>query len=806
MSFRKFAIAWLVAVGAATAHAQIVQVFDQVTLQPIEGVALSHAASGTNAITDARGRADITALAAADSITFWRLGYRAIVRSLAEIKAADHRVGLEPIPLSLGEFVVSANRWEQDPARVPDQITVISKRDAAFANPGTAADLLQQSGEVFVQRSQLGGGSPMLRGFGANRVLIVVDGVRMNNAIYRAGNLQNVISVDAQALERAEVVHGPGAMTYGSDAIGGIMDFHLLRPRFSSEDDLDVSGGAAARYGTAANEYGGHVHLGLGLRKVAVLGSASFTRFGDLRMGSNGPKDYQRPWYAQTFNGVDSMVMNSDPDLQVGSGYDNINLMGKLAYKPVEQLELGFNYYFSTTSDVPRYDRLIEVRPNGLPRSAEWYYGPQEWRMASFAAKHTAERGPWSKARLTAAWQDYGESRHDRNFRNMNMRTQTERVSGLWLNLDMEKELSARTQVLYGAEYVSNAVESKGKRVNQTTGAETIINSRYPDGSEWSTASVYAGAMHDATERLTISGGARYNWSALEARFDTSLFAYPVTSTTLSNSALTGNAGLAWRPGTGWKLSLDLSTGFRAPNIDDIGKVFDSEPGAVIVPNPQLKPEYAYSMEAGVEKTFKEKVRVRVNAYHVLLDDAMVRRPFTINGADSIEYEGDPSRVDAIQNAAQARVVGFTLGVDAKLFKYTSAFVRYNWQDGVEQDDANTADVPLRHAPPPFGQAGLAYERKKLRVQLFAQFSGGFRFDDLPPSEQAKQPIYALDAQGRPHAPAWHTLNVRGSYQITKALLATLGVENLTDQRYRPYSSGITAPGRNLIVALRASF
>lgn len=788
------------------ASAQQVTVIDAETGASLSGATVQQAASGANAVTDARGKADLAGFNSTDSISFRTVGYTTLMLSMPQVQQLGHKVGLVRQALALDAFVVSANRWEQDPARVPDQITVISKRDAAFANPGTAADLLQQSGEVFMQRSQLGGGSPMLRGFGANRVLIVVDGVRMNNAIYRAGNLQNVISVDAQALDRAEVVHGPGAMTYGSDAIGGIMDFHLLRPRFSSEDDLDVSGGAAARYGRAANEYGGHVHLGLGLRKVAMLGSASFTRFGDLRMGSIGPKDYQRRWSAQTINGVDSMVMNSDPDLQMGSGYDNINLMGKLAYKPVERLELGFNYYFSTTSDVPRYDRLIELRPNGLPRSAEWYYGPQQWRMASFTAKHAAEKGAWSKARLAAAWQDYGESRHDRSFRNLNLRTQSERVSGFWLNLDLEKELGTRTQVLYGAEYVSNAVESKGMRVNQSTGTETSINSRYPDGSEWSTASVYAGAMHDATERLTISGGARYNWSALEARFDTNLFAYPVTSTTLSNSALTGNVGMAWRPGTSWKLSLDLSTGFRAPNIDDIGKVFDSEPGAVIVPNPQLKPEYAYSVEAGVEKMFKENVRVRVNAYHVLLDDAMVRRPFSINGSDSIIYEGEPSRVEAIQNAAQARVIGFTLGVDAKLFKYTSAFVRYNWQDGVEQDDASIADVPLRHAPPPFGQAGISFERKKLRVQFFAQFSGGFGFDDLPPSEQAKLPIYALDAQGRPHAPAWHTLNLRGSYQVTKTLLTTLGVENITDQRYRPYSSGITAPGRNVMVALRASF
>jgi len=197
----------------------------------------------------------------------------------------------------------------------------------AFQNPGTAADLLQQSGEVFMQKSQLGGGSPMLRGFAANRVLIVVDGVRMNNAIYRAGNLQNVIGVDANALQRAEVVHGPGAMTYGSDAIGGVMDFHLLGPRFSRDSSLLAGGSAMLRYASAANEFGTHLDFNLGGSKLAFLGSASFNRFDDLRMGSNGPDDYLRPWYVETINGVDSQVVNTDPELQVGSGYDNMQFM-----------------------------------------------------------------------------------------------------------------------------------------------------------------------------------------------------------------------------------------------------------------------------------------------------------------------------------------------------------------------------------------------------------------------------------------------------------------------------------------------
>lgn len=803
MNLLKHIGAWAFVLLTTLSSAQTITVLDVGTGEPIEAASIG-TRGGTSVISDIKGRAPIDAFRSADSIRIAHPAYAPLSFTYAALSATP-QVKLEPLRRPLTEFVVSANRWEQEDTRVPDQITVIRPKDIAFNNPGTAADMLQQSGEVFVQKSQQGGGSPMLRGFGANRALIVVDGVRMNNAIYRAGNLQNIISVDANAIERAEVVHGPGAMTYGSDAIGGVMDFHLLRPRFDNDSDLLVHGGAAARYASAANEQGGHVHLGLGTRNIAFVGSASFNRFGDLRAGSNGPKDYLRPWYTETTNGVDSQVVNTDPELQEQSGYDNMAFMAKLAWKPVKSLEIGANFYYSTTSDVPRYDRLIELR-NGAPRSAEWYYGPQDWLMYNLRFTHSAEKGPWSTARLILSMQDYTESRNDRNFGNRRLRTQTEHVTGTWVNLDMEKDLGSRTQLFYGAERVMNDVESTGKRVHLDTREEEVINSRYPDGSTWTTGSVYLGAMHDLSERFTVSAGARFSWAALECEFDTTLFPYPATSTSLSSSAFTGNLGFAYRPGTDWKISLDFSSGFRAPNVDDIGKVFDSAPGLVIVPNPDLSPEYAYNAELGIEKVIAQRVRAGVTGFYSILDNAMVRRPYLLNGEDSIMYEGEMSAVHAIQNAAKATVYGFVLALDAKLGGGFGVDVRYNYQHGVEQDDNNVDDVPLRHSPPPFGQAGVSWERKKLRLQAYAQFSDGFDFEELPPSEQDKTPIYAMDANGDPYAPSWYTINLKGSYRITKGLLFSAGVENITDELYRPYSSGISAPGRNFIVALRANF
>ncbi len=76
----------------------------------------------------------------------------------------------------------------------------------------------------------------------------------------------------------------------------------------------------------------------------------------------------------------------------------------------------------------------------------------------------------------------------------------------------------------------------------------------------------------------------------------------------------------------------------------------------------------------------------------------------------------------------------------------------------------------------------------------------------MPVGEQGKTEIYAKDENGNPYSPGWYTLNFKALYQITNYLAVSAGLENITDQRYRPYSSGISAPGRNFILSLRANF
>ncbi len=712
---------------------------------------------------------------------------------------------------TMKEVIVSVNKWEQKLNEVPNKIVKISKLDILRNNPQTSADLLGQTGAVFIQKSQLGGGSPMIRGFATNRVLLVIDGVRMNNAIYRSGNLQNIISIDALSTETAEVIFGPGSIIYGSDAIGGVMDFHTLDARFSKAlpagqtgKKILIKGSVLTRYSTANKERTGHMDINLGWKKWALLSSFSYSKFDDLKMGKNGGQDsYLRPEYVERINNKDSIVKNTDPRIQRFSGYDQINFLQKIRFKPNQYWDLQYSFTHAETGDAPRYDRLIQYQ-NGALRFAEWYYGPMLWNMHNLQILHSKKTSIYDDARITLAYQDYEESRIDRTRANNNRNRQVETVDAISANWDATKAIG-KGQFFYGLEYVHNKVGSFGERTNISTNAVAPMVSRYPDGSTWSTMGVYGSYKINLHPKVTLTTGLRYSYNTLDATFDTTFIKFPYKVAKLRDGALTGNAGLVFRPAEGWQLNGNLSSGYRMPNVDDIGKLFESVPGNVTVPNPDLKPEYAWNFELGVVKNIPNKFRIELNAFHTILNNAIVRRLSTFNGQDSILFNGILSQVETLQNVGKTTVSGFQVSTEIFFGKGFSLQSHANWISGKETDDVKTEQVPLRHAPPFYGSTLLRYQIKKIFVEASAQYNSKIKNADLAPSEQLKTDIYAKDADGKPYSPGWNILNLKASYQLVKNLHVTVGWENMTNQRYRPYSSGIVAAGSNFIVSLRAS-
>ena len=783
---------------------QEITLLDTETKEPVINAVLYNDDKSKTVLSDFDGKCDITVFNRNERITIRHLSYQTKRSTKQLLLKRGGKVYLGLKREQLDEVVMSISKWEQQKKDIPQKIVSINAQAIAFANPQTSADLLQNSGKIFVQKSQLGGGSPMIRGFATNRLVLSVDGVRMNNAIFRGGNIQNIISIDPFTVKNTEVVFGPGSVIYGSDAIGGVMNFITNKPQFSTIENLDISGGMNYRYASGNDENTGHFDINIGSQKWAFLTSASYNNFSDLQMGRHGPDSYLRNQYVKRLNGQDVLVENESPRIQIPTAYDQINLMQKISYRPNNNWSYDLGLFLSGTSDYSRYDRLIRPDSSGTGlRSAEWFYGPQKWFMGNMQVSNKGRGRFYDGLRITGAFQNFKESRNERQFQDPIRNTTKENIDALSLNVDFENKKIGNLRLYYGAEYIFNKVGSVGTQTNVENGLVVPAQSRYPDGSTWQTLAAYLNSEFKAKPNFTWLAGIRYSHVWINADFDSTFYPFPFDNADLNNGAFTGNIGFSWFPKADLQFTLNGATGFRAPNIDDIGKVFDSEPGSVVVPNPDLKPEYAYNAEIGVQKNFKDKLVLKGAAYYTYLIDALVRRDYLFNGQEEIIYNGELSNVQAIQNASNAYVYGLEVGLQAFLSENFSILSNLTFTEGTEEDE-NGNETPARHAPPTFADFHLIWRNQRLKADLFVNYNGEISFNDLAISEINKGYIYAKDENGNPYSPSWYTLNLRTQYQIADPLKLTLAIENFTNQRYRPYSSGIAAAGINFI--LGASF
>ncbi|MFK7748816.1 MAG: TonB-dependent receptor plug domain-containing protein [Kordia sp.] len=782
---------------------QEIQVKDIVNDRNISNVNVYNADQSEGGITNARGKIDVSIFKDDEKITFRHISYLPVTFTKQQILENNNIVYLVKRTAELSKIVISVSKWQQNKKEIPKKVVSIDSKEIIYSAPQTAADLLEKSGKVFVQKSQLGGGSPMIRGFSTNRLLLSVDGVRMNNAIFRGGNVQNVISIDPFNINNTEVILGPGSVIYGSDAIGGVMNFYTKTPKLSWNDKTLISGNANVRYASANTEKTGHFDVNIGLKKWAFLTSVSYSDFDDLRMGRRGNDAYLRPEFVAIINGEDAVINNANPINQRFTGYSQINLAQriKLVSDDIWEFDLGLHY--SATSNLPRYDRLIEYRNETL-RYGDWFYGPQRWFMANFQTQKKGNNTYYDNVKFTNAYQRFEESRNKRNFQDIIRNVTEEKVDAISSSLDFEKRFNPKIKTFYGLEYVYNKVHSDGYDKNITTDEITDAASRYPSGATWQSIATYASLEYKPNPKFTLQSGLRYNHILINADFDTTFFPFPFTDARTNTGAFTGSVGFSWLPNK-WQITANIGTAFRAPNIDDIGKVFDSEPGSVVVPNPNLTPEYAYSAEFGIQKKIGSSFDLNFTAFYTLLDDALIRKDFNLNGETEIIYNGELSNVQAIQNASKVYTYGFEFGFAAKFDKRTKITADLIIPRG-EEEQADGTKVPLRHVSPIFGNFHFIYKTNRLKLDFFANYNGSITHNNLAPSERSKAYLYATDVDGNPYSPSWLTINAKSNFEINENINITASLENITDQRYRVYSSGISAPGRNLVLGLNYSF
>ncbi len=708
----------------------------------------------------------------------------------------------------LQDVVIYANKFPTLSKNIVQRVVALTDR-VLLQQQANTADILTASGQVFVQKSQAGGGSPVVRGFEASRVLLMVDGVRMNSAIFRAGHLQNIITVDNMILDRIEIIYGPSSTLYGSDALGGVVNLFTKQPQLyksnlvSKKAPWKTNGNLVYRYGNGQNENRQHIDVNIANNKWAYLTSFTNSSFGDMRQGNKRLAAYpdfgKRLFYVARENNTDVIKDNSaSVNIQKLSGYNQTDFLQKVLYQPNENTTHILNVQISNSSDINRYDRLTETS-NSLPIFSEWYYGPQVRNMIGYKLTTSNMNGYFQKLTTNLNYQHLEESRITRRFKSNNKDYRFEAVDIFGLNMDLLHQGKSSTLNI-GVESYYNDVSSTAYRNNIATNLRSAITTRYSDGpTNMSNYALYAQHTQFLKGNWVLNSGLRLNNVQLNANFkDTALMRFPFTDANQNNTALTGNLGMAYNGADGLRVSFGVSSGFRAPNVDDLTKVFDTRTGYVVVPNKDLKPEYTYNTELNVSKT-TSNYSIGASLFYTWFKNALVVDKFKWNNVSAILYQGIMSDVYATQNKAKAVVYGYNINGSANLTPNTILAATYTYTKGTYQN--GLLEMPLDHIPPTYGRIGLKHNVKKLTAELFTVFNGWKRIENYNLNGEDNE-IYAT----KDGMPAWQIWNINTSYQPTQKLNFSFQIENIADLNYRYFASGISALGRNYVVSCRVSF
>ena len=789
-------------------NGQGVKIVNKGTDFPVEGVTIYNKAKTIYTVSDSDGYFDPDLFPDNDTIYIRHIVFKTMVLSKKQLEEMKNVIFLIPNVFLMEELDVNAN-MRVHPDELPYKVDMIYPDEIKVSSAQTSAEILQLTGNVVIQKSQGGGGSPILRGYEANKILLVVDGVRMNNAIYRNGHLQNSITLGQSLLEKVELVFGPSSIAYGSDALGGVIHYHTKKPPLSLEEEFKYTLNAGLQYATANDATTGHVDFTFGKKNFSSLTGFQYSNFGNIKIGksraftSNDPNfGYTDFYVGQDAFGQDVMIQNPNPELQLNTAYNQYDLLQKFLIVPGENLDVNLNFQYSTSSNIPRYDQLTEFDGNEL-EFAEWFYGPQKRLLASASLFYKYDNRYFTNLKSTFAYQNIHEDRINRKFQVDDRLIQNEKVNVLSANFDFLKLIGINS-LSYGFEFTRNGVTSDAHYENIFTKLKSIAQTRYPDGgSTTKSTSAYMNYKWIIRDQYILTTGFRLSYYRLYSEFlnNPLLVQLPFNEIEINKAAPTGIISFEMYPATEWKIRSVLSTGFRSPNVDDSGKI-RVKSDLVTVPNDQLKPEYVYNAELGVQYQFEENISFDISGYYNLLTNAIVRTDFQLNGQDSLFYDGDMYKIITNANAAKAVVSGLSIGVDINYSfsedKKKELFIRstFNYNKGRNI----TEDVPLGHISPVFGIVKFNFVLDKLSYEFLFRYQGLKKLEDMSPYGEDNG--HKGTTEG---FPGWNTLNAKVVYDFKENLTFQFSIENIFNQMYRPFASGVSEAGRNFIFSLKYS-
>ncbi len=718
---------------------------------PISAARVSAISSGGLAAveTDAQGRFTLDNLPAGRHVLrIEAAGYQPAIFDLPAGSAMPIRIALAPAIVRHEEVLhVTASREARHGSDLPYSTSVVDAAELARRFPRSAPEALMDAPGVLLQKTNHGSGSPYVRGLLGNQVLVLIDGIRLNNSTFRYGPNQYLATIDPGQIERIEVVRGAGAVLYGSDAIGGVINIITKRPALGARKGLTAA--AAGRLVSSGMEQSGRVEIESSGTRMAVRGGASLRSFGDVRAGGS-------------------------LGTQVPSGYAEASGDVAAAIGVAGRSQLELTYQHLHQDDVPRFD---QVTLRGFSR---YSFAPQSRQLAAAAFSHVPAAGLIRRFESTVSFHRSFERRELRRADAAALTIEQDSVRTLGASLQASLLPWRGLTLQTGLDVYRDWIGSSRRDEIVGTGASTSRRGLYPDGA--SAASVAAFVYGTRSwQRMTVDGGVRYS------RFDISASDATFGSIDVVAGAWTGQAGAAYQATASVQIVGSISQAFRAPNVDDVSSLglFDS---GIEAPSPDLVPERAWSVDGGV-RLRAGGAAVSIVAFRTNLRDLIDRVPSTFEG--SAVYEGQP--VFRKANVQRAYVYGAELEgqwlTGPALLVFGHASYTFGHQPLVDQ--------PMRRIPPLHGLAGARWTQPAGGLWIEGRVRAAGAQTRLSSGDRSD---HRIDPNG---TPGWVVVSFGAGCPIGSRLEVVGSVENVFNEAYRVHGSGIDSAGRHVWIGLR---
>ena len=657
-------------------------------------------------------------------------------------------------PATIEEIQVTATRRPTGVSNVSAALSIITSDEIRGVKVTTDA-LAAQTG-VFLQQTTPGQGAAIIRGLKGSEILHLVDGLRLNNAIFRNAPTQYLALVSPGTIDRMEVLRGAPASLYGSDAVGGVVHVLSRLPKFDGSE-TDYRRTVFAQFDTAESGRTMHASLDAGDRHLAGLISVDYLETGDRRTGSGeriGP-----------------------------TGYESRGARIAVSSTPDQNRSWLFDFQYAKQPATPRIDELIPGFGQAEPSSSEFWFAPNERLFAHI--RHSRANSLWSADwNLDIGWQRIVDDRVTRNFDSTLRNREANQSDLVGLTINASKETGQGSWII-GGEYYHDTVASSRIEEDINSGQTSTTQSRFPDDSKVGQAAIYANLQQRLGERHSLSGGIRL--SAVD--IDLSETAVSAAAS-LSLNDLSADIGWIFGLTGRSQLVANIAHGFRAPNVFDMGTLGERPGNRFNIPNPNLDSEHVTQIDLGIRGN-TERSKTELVAYWLHYKDRITS---VLTGAET----PDGRDIVQSQNLAEAVIWGIEAAAVLKIQDNLVFDAIVNFAHG-EEKESGDPNVPADRIPPLNGRVGLRYEpNESLMIEPFVVFAD---------SQRRLSPRDIRDVRIDPNGTSgWLTVNVRASWRVDERWRINAGLENLLDEQYRHHGSGVDAVGRNLTVSFAASW